>query len=184
MSLESSTLTVTPFKMLPIERKKRLKGQTATPDEIKIEQEEINNKIVKRRDDEFEHDEAAIDLVRFLFNNSRTFLILICQIKELGSDTMVNAFACNFKVGGQLNKDVVEANFLNTRIYQRLSVQTVTDDLKDRPIIILRTELKQADYMRALDNFKARIGLVGPENLVVLSNVSMCVGLRLIHMMY
>jgi len=88
---------------------------------------------------------------------------------------MVNAFVCNFKVGDDANKDVVEANFLNTRIYQRLSIQTVKDDLKDRPIIILRTELKQADYLRALDNFKSRIGLVGPDNLVVLSNVSMCV---------
>jgi hypothetical protein len=88
---------------------------------------------------------------------------------------MVNAFACNFKIGDAVNQNVVEANFLNTRIYQRLSVQTVKDDLKDRPIIILRTELKQADYMGALDNFKARIGLSGSENLVVLSNVSMCV---------
>lgn len=88
---------------------------------------------------------------------------------------MVNAFACNFKIGDAVNQNVVEANFLNTRIYQRLSVQTVKDDLKDRPIIILRTELKQADYMGALDNFKSRIGLSGSENLVVLSNVSMCV---------
>ena|SRR5882672_591945 len=95
---------------------------------------------------------------------------------KLGSDTMVNAFVCNFRIGDEVNKDVVEANFLNTRIYQRLSVQTVKDDLKDRPIIILRTQLKQADYLGALDNFKSRIGLVGSENLVVLSNVSMCVG--------
>jgi hypothetical protein len=97
-------------------------------------------------------------------------------MRKLGSDTMVNAFACNFKVGGVVNKDVVEANFLNARIYQRLSVQTVKDDLKDRPIVILRTELKQADYLGALDKFKSRIGLSGSDNLVVLSNVSMCVG--------
>ena len=175
MSLESSTLTVTPFKMLPVERKKHLEGRTATPEEIKKEQEEIRGMIVKRRDDELEHDEAAIDLVG-LFVFIEAIFYLFYQIKQLGSDTMVNAFACNFKFAGEVNKDVVEANFLNTRIYQRLSVQTVTDDLKDRPIIILRTELKQADYLRALDNFKSRIGLLGPQNLVVLSNVSMCVG--------
>jgi hypothetical protein len=181
MSLESSTLTVTPFKMLPIERKRNLEGRTATPEDIKKEQEEIHSRIVKRKDDELEHDEAAIDLVGFFLINSSASLISIHQIKQLGSDTMVNAFACNFKIGGELNKDVVEANFLNTRIYQRLSVQTVSDDLKDRPIIILRTELKQADYLRALDNFKSRIGLLGPENLVVLSNVSMCVHFASLH---
>ena len=106
------------------------------------------------------------------------------QVRKLGSDTMVNAFACNFKVGGVINEDVVEANFLNTRIYQRLSVQTVKDDLKDRPIIILRTELKQADYLGTLDKFKSRIGLSGPENLIVLSNVSMCVCFVGLHMMH
>ena len=101
---------------------------------------------------------------------------------KLGSDTMINAFACNFKAGKEVNNDVIEANFLNTRIYQRLSVQTVQDDLKDRPIIILRTEFKQTDYLKALDKFKSRIGLLGPENLVVLSNVSMCVGYVGLHM--
>ena len=101
---------------------------------------------------------------------------------RLGSDTMINAFACNFKVEKEVNNDVIEANFLNTRIYQRLSVQTVQDDLKDRPIIILRTEFKQTDYLKALDKFKSRIGLLGPENLVVLSNVSMCVGYVGLHM--
>ena len=106
------------------------------------------------------------------------------QVRKLGSDTMVNAFACNFKIGDVVNEDVVEANFLNTRIYQRLSVQSVKDDLKDRPIIILRTELKQADYLGTLDKFKSRIGLSGPENLVVLSNVSMCVYFVVLHMIH
>jgi hypothetical protein len=182
MSLESSTLTVTPFNMLPVERKKHLEGQTATPEEIKKEQEEIRSKIVRRRNDELERDEAAMALVGFIINLRVTFLIRAHQVRNLGSDTMVNAFACNFKVGDAVNKDVIEANFLNTRIYQRLSVQTVKDDLKDRPIIILRTELKQADYLGALDKFKSRIGLSGSENLVVLSNVSMCVGSGGFHM--
>lgn len=103
-------------------------------------------------------------------------------MRKLGSDTMINAFACNFKDGEVVNKDIVEANFLNTRIYQRLSVQTVKDDLKDRPIIVLRTEFKQTDYLKVLDKFKSRIGLSGPQNLVVLSNVSMCVGFESLHM--
>ncbi|THH16889.1 hypothetical protein EW146_g3821 [Bondarzewia mesenterica] len=152
MSLESPVLTVTPFNMLPIEKEK----PNPTPDEIKAQQEEIRTKIVNRRNDELEHDLDAMSLVR-----------------QLGSDTMINAFACNFKVDGVINTDVVEANFLNTRIYQRLSVLTVNDDLKDRPIIILRTELMQKNYLGTLDMFKSRMGLSGSEDLVALTNVSM-----------
>ena len=175
MSLQSSTLTVTPFNMLPIEHRRHLDGQTAMPEEIKKEQEEILSKIVKRRNDELEQDESAMALVRISITILQAFLIHVYQLRNLGSDTMVNAFACNFKIGNTVNKNVIEANFLNTRIYRRLSIQTVKDDLEDRPIIILRTELKQGDYLGALDKFKSRIGLLGSENLVVLSNVSMCV---------
>jgi hypothetical protein len=74
MSLESSTLTVTPFNMLPIEQNRHLKGQTATPEEIKKEQEEIRSKIVNRINDELERDEGAIALVRFSFIISRASL--------------------------------------------------------------------------------------------------------------
>jgi hypothetical protein len=70
MSLESSTLTVTPFNMLPVERKMQLEGQTATPEEIKREQEQIRSKIVKRRNDELERDESAMALVSLFLMNS------------------------------------------------------------------------------------------------------------------
>lgn len=53
--------------MLPIERKKQLEGQTATPKEIKKEQEQIRSLIIKRRDDELERDEAAMALVSLFF---------------------------------------------------------------------------------------------------------------------
>jgi len=66
MSLESSTLTVTPFNMLPIERERQLEGRTATHEDIKKEQEEIHRKIVTRNSDEIERDEAAMTLVGYL----------------------------------------------------------------------------------------------------------------------
>lgn len=88
---------------------------------------------------------------------------------------MINAFACNFIVDDVVNTDVVQASFLNSRIYERLSVKALTDELNDKPIIILRTEFEQAVYGRALDKFKSRMGLSGPEDLVVLPNVSMWV---------
>jgi len=63
--------------MLPVERKKHLEGRTATPEEIKKEQEEIRSMIVKRRDDELEHDEVAIDLVGlFVFIQAIFYLFL------------------------------------------------------------------------------------------------------------
>lgn len=63
MSLESSILTVTPFNMLPIEREKERENQTATPEEIKKQQEEIRSKIVKRINNDLEGDEVAMKLV-------------------------------------------------------------------------------------------------------------------------
>lgn len=86
------------------------------------------------------------------------------QVGKLGSDTMVNAFACNFKLGRQVARDVVKGNFLQNRMSQRLSVRTMKDDPKDRPMLIMRTEVKQTDYLKALDKFKSRIGLSGSEN--------------------
>lgn len=65
MSLESSELAVTPFKMLPIERKKELENESATLEEIKKEQEEIRINIVNRMNNDLEHDEAAMALVGF-----------------------------------------------------------------------------------------------------------------------
>jgi demethoxyubiquinone hydroxylase (CLK1/Coq7/Cat5 family) len=70
--------------MLPVERKKHLEGQTATPEEIKKEQEEIHSKVVKRRDDELERDEAAIDLVRFVFNQFKRISHLYSSDKTTG----------------------------------------------------------------------------------------------------
>lgn len=88
---------------------------------------------------------------------------------------MINAFACNFKIGDSINTDVVQANFLNARLYDRLSVRTLKDDLSDIPIIILSTVFSQKAYGKTLDDFKARMSLSGPEDLTVLSNVSMYV---------
>ena len=90
----------------------------------------------------------------------------------------MNAFACNFRLrDGSVNTDVVEANFLNRRIYQRLSVSTLKDELSDKPVLILQTEFNQSIYKGALEVFKNRMGLPpkSSENLIALSNVSMFV---------
>ena len=93
MSLESSTLNVTLFNMLPIERKKELENGTATPEEIRESKKKFRSKIENRMSGDLEHDDTAMPLVG-----------------RLGSDTMINALVCNFKVEKEVNNDVIEAN--------------------------------------------------------------------------
>ena len=176
MSLSSEQLLVTPFNLLPIER--QYYPDPAPPAEIRDQQEKIWSEIVNRPNYELEYDEHAMELVRrFGCVSARRYSLTRGQVNELCPDTIINAFACNFKVNGVVNTDVVEANFLNTRMYQRLSMSSLADDLSDRPLLILRTEFSQAGYKDSLTVFKNRIGLSGPEDLVALSNVSMQVHL-------
>ena len=45
----------------------------------------------------------------------------------LGSDLNINAFACNFRIGGKANTDVEEANYLNNLVFQALSVTSMEE---------------------------------------------------------
>ncbi|KAH9057614.1 pyridoxal phosphate-dependent transferase [Lactarius vividus] len=95
---------------------------------------------------------------------------LMCQ---MGSDLVVNAFVCNFRVGGVVNNDISEANQLNARIYDRLSFKSMSEKLEDQKVIIMSSILSQEDYGTCLTKFKQRIGLSGQEDLFILVNVSM-----------
>jgi hypothetical protein len=96
---------------------------------------------------------------------------------EMGSDLAINAFAVNFrKTSGSLvvaNQDVVEANNLAKRIFERLSISKVTDDVPSIPLILTSTQLTQASYKTCLTDFKTRLGLVGDQDLYTLVNVVM-----------
>ncbi|KAK7051048.1 hypothetical protein VNI00_005160 [Paramarasmius palmivorus] len=154
ISLHSRDLLVTPFRLLPIEN--QYFPDPAPADQLREQQEEIWNKVVVLPNDEIESDTTLV--------------------KSLTPDTIINAFACNFRLrDGSVNTDVVEANFLNRRIYQRLSVSTLKDELSDKPVLILQTEFNQSIYKGALEVFKNRMGLPpkSSENLIALSNVSM-----------
>ncbi|KAH9020610.1 hypothetical protein EDB84DRAFT_566437 [Lactarius hengduanensis] len=94
-------------------------------------------------------------------------------MRQMGSDLVVNAFACNFRVDGVVNKDISEANHLNARIYNRLSFKSMSEKLDDQKVIIMSSILSQEDYGTCLTKFKQRIGLSGQEDLFVLVNVSM-----------
>ncbi|KAM3468988.1 hypothetical protein MY5147_007421 [Beauveria neobassiana] len=81
---------------------------------------------------------------------------LLC---ELGGDLMINAFATNFKIGDEVNQDVGEANYLNQWIFSKLSVLSVKDVVKERPLFLTGSEFGEEPYGKCLETFKFRLGL-------------------------
>lgn len=109
-----------------------------------------------------------------LINDNPAMQVVI----KMGSDLAINAFAVNFRFTdgtGHLvtNKDIVEANNLGKRIFQRLSISKVSDNVLDKPLVLTSTQFKQSKYGQCLTNFKERLGLSGPQDLYVLVNVVM-----------
>ena len=179
MTIDESDLIVVPLNMLPTEKE-------AHPDPHKVMEQRI-----------YIRDHIA--------NKSNSDLILDTDAMKLmatlGSDLMINAFACNFRVNGKINEDVVsryprqfeswrsgsflfvakpyliysqvEANYLNQRIFQRTAITRVNDKVNDFPIILTSTTLAQSAYKGCLTNFKNRLGLKGDQDLFVLINVTM-----------
>ncbi|KAL5504862.1 hypothetical protein ACEPAH_7525 [Sanghuangporus vaninii] len=98
-------------------------------------------------------------------------------LNQLGSDLNINAFACNFRYNDEkrtINKDVVEANNLNRRIFERLSVRSPGQDPLSIPFYVTSTTFTTKDYGECCQKFKDRLGLEGPQDLFVLRNVVMC----------
>ncbi|KZT73992.1 hypothetical protein DAEQUDRAFT_720836 [Daedalea quercina L-15889] len=154
MTLESDTLIVTPFNMLPAEREGR------PVEEVEAQRAFIRRNIVDRPNRELVRDPEAMDLVR-----------------KMGSDLSINAFACNFRMsrGGPPNRDVAEASYLNRRIIERLSVSRVDDEACKKSVLLMGSQLDQERYGSCLAGFKQRLGLnpEDPAPLAGLCNVSM-----------
>jgi hypothetical protein len=72
-----------------------------------------------------------------------------------------------------VNQDVVEASNLGKRVFERLSISKVTDNVPDKPLVLTSTQFTQDSYKTCLTNFKTRLGLVGAQDLYVLVNVVM-----------
>ena len=152
MTLDSKSLIVTPFNRLPSEEK------GASDEDIHKERVRIRDKIANQPNADLEEDQETLHFMR-----------------SLGSDLMINAFGCNFHIEGKPNTDTVESSFLGQRLYRRLSMTSMEDDINDKPIIIMATEFSQSKYGDALKTFKKRMGLntEDGESLYALSNVSM-----------
>jgi len=91
----------------------------------------------------------------------------------MGSDLVVNSFACNFRVDGVVNQDISEANALNSRIYDRLSLKKMSEKLESKKAIVMASKLSQKGYGACLTKFKERLGLRGQEDLFILTSASM-----------
>jgi len=151
MSLDHPDLLLVPFRMLPSEM-----DPDASAKVVDEERRFIRDTILKRTREVLAKDPKACTLMR-----------------QMGSDLVVNSFACNFRVDGVINQDVSEANALNSRIYDRLSLKKMSEKLESKKAIIMTSKLSQKGYGACLTKFKERLGLRGQEDLVTLVNVSM-----------
>jgi hypothetical protein len=155
MSTNDDNFIVTPFNMLPTEK-------DFSPNQKVIEQKQsIRELIVEKNNHEIIESKPAMDLIR-----------------ELGSDLMINTFACNFKLKDdkgilKVNENINEANYLNRRLYEEFSLTGSEDTNKNKFLILTSTQFKQENYGNCLKNFKKRLGLKGDQDLYVLINVVM-----------
>jgi hypothetical protein len=150
MSLDHRNLLVVPFRALPSEM-----DPDSSAEKVDKERRFIRD-ILGRTREELANDPKARALMR-----------------RMGSDLVVNMFACNFRVDGAINQDISEANYLNARIYDRLSLKSMTEKLENTKVVIMSSVLSQKEYGACLTKFKERLGLSGQEDLFVLVNVSM-----------
>ncbi|KAG8527293.1 uncharacterized protein KY384_008037 [Bacidia gigantensis] len=143
-------LIVRPLNMLPTEE------QNDPPYVVENQRQFIRDHILYRDNAALEADKEAVRL-----------------LKRLGGDLMINAFACNFEIDGKINTDVTEANYLNTQIFQQLSVSDIRKDISNVPLLLTSTSLAQSQYKDCLTHFKNRLGLEGEQDLYILINVTM-----------
>ncbi|KAJ4254500.1 hypothetical protein NW762_010099 [Fusarium torreyae] len=96
-------------------------------------------------------------------------------IRDLGSDTNINAFALNWKdENGELNRDLEEANYLMKRVVNRLSITSANTDPSTIPIFLTSTEFLHEDYGACAHKFMERMGVDrSDQNLFVIRNVVM-----------
>lgn len=152
MSDDKTDFIVVPMNLLPSEL-----DPNSTSDKVKAEKQFIRDRILSKENYELVEDQDAMTL-----------------LNKLGSDLNINAFACNFRYpDGRVNTDIEEANWLNRRIFEALSVTSADEDPLQIPFYITSTTFAQSDYGECADVFKKRLGLEGKQDLFVLRNVVM-----------
>jgi hypothetical protein len=128
MSDENTPYVVVPFNPLV---------NDGNPEGELKEKEFIRVRILGKTNQEIVQDPEAMD-----------------ELCALGSDLNINAFACNFRIDGRLNEDVEDANYLNNRVFDRLSVTHVWETPYEVPLFLSSTVFGQHDYDECLRHYQ------------------------------
>lgn len=87
---------------------------------------------------------------------------------ELGGDQAITSYAFNFKVNGEINKNIDLFNELNFEIFKQLSLSVSRNNTEEVPLIITQSQFTIDGYGKTFVNsFKDRLGLVDNENKAV-----------------
>lgn len=85
MTTDDMDLIVVPLNRLPTEE-----VENPDPKAVEAQKKFIRERICNKNNHEIAQDKEAYELMA-----------------ELGGDSMINAFACNFRINGKVNEDVV-----------------------------------------------------------------------------
>jgi len=152
MSTNETSFTVTPFNPIPAELE-----PSPDPAKIDAQKEFIRQHILYKSNEE-------------IYSNPEAMYLL----NHLGSDLNINVFACNFRNSdGSLNTNVEAANWLNNRVFERLSVTSAEENPLEIPFYLTSTTFKHEEYGICATHMKQRMGLEGEEDIVVLRNAVM-----------
>ncbi|THV00047.1 PLP-dependent transferase [Dendrothele bispora CBS 962.96] len=154
MSDDKTDFIVVPLNLLPSEL-----APDTSPKKVAQEKQFIRDRILFKDNIDLVRDQEAMDL-----------------LNQLGSDLNINAFACNFRYrDGTLNTDIEEANYLNQRIFEKLSVTSTSENPLEIPFYLTSTTFSQREYGECATRLKERLGLDASDSkdLFVLRNVVM-----------
>ncbi|KAL8650132.1 MAG: hypothetical protein Q9226_005273 [Calogaya cf. arnoldii] len=168
MSTKTTSFICVPLNLLPSERKAMQDPNTSPEDYAQAlyeEKQKIRERILNKSNLEIIDEDAE----------RATEDKAMVLSRALGSDLNINAFALNFRYSdGTLNDDVEEANYLNRRVVETLSVDSSEDDPTKIPFFLTSTEFEHKLYGDCARHFKKRLGLAQDEvSLFVLRNVLM-----------
>ena len=122
-----------PFIVVPLNKLRSEPDQSA----VAKEKDFIRTHILGKSNEALVQDKEAMEL-----------------LGTLGSDLNINAFACNFRIEGRVNDDVEEANYLNKRVFDRLSVTRRHVDPRDVPVFLSATTFEQKYYGECARHFQ------------------------------
>ncbi|MFB2768127.1 aspartate aminotransferase family protein [Pelatocladus sp. BLCC-F211] len=110
----------------------------------------IRQRVDGKTNEEIEQDEQAM-----------------AALQELGPDLNILIYAFNFKIDGKLNTSLKNANLLNKRYYENLSIDE-GDDINNYPMIVSTTDFNAEAYgSYFIEHYKQRLGVTGEPDQAI-----------------